>query len=129
MTIAGWFVFVFLSSVIAGLGIAIFLTAEKTGKISTIIVVILMIGGLFGGLRYYFTSTAAGQRKMIDQRSSLGSGLERTVRIYTANGDVIAEYFGQIDLEANDGGYIKFDLDGKRYIYYNCFVESIAEIE
>ena len=23
----------------------------------------------------------------------------------------------------------KVDLDGKRYIYYNCFVEAIAEIE
>lgn len=27
-----------------------------------------------------------------------------------------------------DGEYVKFDFDGKRYIYYNCFVESIADI-
>ncbi len=32
-----------------------------------------------------------------------------------------------IDIETNDGGYVKFDFDGKRYIYYNCFVETIAE--
>ena len=46
-----------------------------------------------------------------------------------ADGDVIAQYEGQIDIEANDGGYIKFDFEGKRYMYYNCFVESIADIE
>lgn len=24
--------------------------------------------------------------------------------------------------------YVLFDFDGKRYTYYNCFIESIAEI-
>ena len=33
-----------------------------------------------------------------------------------------------IDIEDNDGGYVIFDLDGKRYMYFNCYVESIAEI-
>lgn len=40
-----------------------------------------------------------------------------------------AKYKGKIDIEANQGGYIKFDYKGKRYIYYNCFVESIGELE
>lgn len=26
-----------------------------------------------------------------------------------------------------NGGYVKFDYDGKRYVYYNCFVETIAD--
>lgn len=65
---------------------------------------------------------------MIDQASNLGNGMERTVTVYTANGDVIAQYEGHIDIDANDGGYVKFDFEGKRYIYYNCFVESIAVI-
>lgn len=34
-----------------------------------------------------------------------------------------------IDIDTNDGGYVKFDFNGKRYIYYNCFVESIADID
>lgn len=33
------------------------------------------------------------------------------------------------DIATNDGGYVKFDFNGKRYIYYNCFVESIADID
>ena len=41
----------------------------------------------------------------------------------------LATYNGKIDIETNDGGYVKFDFNGKRYIYYNCFVESIADID
>ena len=67
-------------------------------------------------------------RALTDQKSELSNGLERTITIYTANGDKIAEYSGKIDIEGNDGGYVLFDYNGKRYTYYNCFVESIAEI-
>lgn len=68
-------------------------------------------------------------RLMTDIKSDISGGMQRTIKVYTANGDLIAEYEGKIDLSANDGGYVKFDYDGKRYIYYNCFVESIGEIE
>lgn len=40
----------------------------------------------------------------------------------------LATYEGKIDIDTNNGGYVKFDFNGKRYIYYNCFVESIADI-
>jgi hypothetical protein len=64
---------------------------------------------------------------MVDLKSDFG-GLDRIIRVYTATGEIIAEYEGKIDIATNDGGYVKFDHDGKRYIYYNCFVETIAEI-
>lgn len=54
---------------------------------------------------------------------------QRTITVYTDNWEVIAQYTGEIDIEGNDGGYVLFDYDGKRYTYYNCFVESVAEIE
>ena len=47
----------------------------------------------------------------------------------TADGKKLATYEGKIDIETNDGGYVKFDYKGKRYMYYNCFVESIADID
>lgn len=75
------------------------------------------------------TGCASWDRFMTDIKSEVGNGLQRTVTVYTANGDVIATYEGKIDIESADGGYVKFDLDGKRYIYYNCFFETIAEIE
>lgn len=68
------------------------------------------------------------QRQLVDIKSDFGNGLERTINVYTSDGEIIASYSGKIDIETNDGGYVKFDLDGKRYIYYNCFVETIADI-
>lgn len=68
-------------------------------------------------------------RAMTDIKSDIGGGLERTITVYTADGNVIASYQGKIDIASNEGGYVKFDFDGKRYIYYNCFVESIADID
>lgn len=71
---------------------------------------------------------ASCSRSCVDIQSDFNGGLDRTVTVYTANGDIIATYKGKIDLDSNEGGYVKFDFNGKRYIYYNCFVESIADI-
>ena len=73
------------------------------------------------------TGCASLDRFVTDIKSNVGDGLNRTITVYTANGDIIAEYEGKIDIEESEGGYVKFDLNGKRYIYYNCFVETIAD--
>lgn len=131
MTIIGWVVFGIIALAIGGVGITTaFLEFDKT--ISRIIVCAItaaIIVGILFGMLWLFANTAAGRRAMIDQKSNLENGLERVVTVYTADGQVIARYEGRIDLEANSGGYIKFDFEGKRYIYYNCFVESVAEID
>lgn len=33
--------------------------------------------------------------------------------IYTADGEIIAQYTGKIDIEGNDGGYVLFDYEGE----------------
>ena len=73
------------------------------------------------------TGCASMDRACTDIKSDMEGGLNRIINIYTANGDLLARYEGKIDLSSNDGGYVKFDFNGKRYIYYNCFVESIAD--
>lgn len=73
------------------------------------------------------TGCASLDRAFTDVKSEVGNGLNRTITVYTANGDVIAEYKGKIDIQESEGGYVKFDFNGKRYIYYNCFVETIAD--
>ena len=75
------------------------------------------------------TGCSSCSRAMVDIKSDIGGGLQREINVYTAEGELLAHYEGKIDIETNDGGYVKFDLDGKRYIYYNCFIETIAEIE
>lgn len=130
MTITGWVVFGFLSLIVVVIGICIFTCAEELwAKIVTVLAIIAVIAGMFFGMRWYFHNTASGQRQLLDQQSNLNNGIERTVTVYTADGEIIAQYTGKIDIEANDGGYVKFDFDGKRYIYYNCFVETVADIE
>lgn len=70
---------------------------------------------------------ASMDRLGTDVKSDLNGGLNRIINVYTADGKIIASYEGRIDIETNDGGYVKFDYDGKRYVYYNCFVETIAD--
>ena len=130
MTIAGWVVFILTSIFIAmgGFVFVIDLADTTAGRVLTILVCVLLIAAILAGLLWYFNNTASGQRQLVDQKSNLSNGIERTVTVYTANGEVIAQYEGLIDIDTNDGGYVKFDFEGKRYIYYNCFVETIANI-
>lgn len=129
MTIGGWIAFAFLAGcLIIGAICGAVLCENIAARITIPIVCVLATIGLLAGMLWYYGNTASGQRAMVDQQSDLGNGLNRTVRVYTANGDVIAEFEGKIDIEGNDGGYVLFDYQGKRYTYYNCFVESIAEI-
>ena len=129
MTIGGWVGFIFICLLIGGATIAVAAFNSDRAYVGMIaaVVAILMCIGAFCGFKWYYTSTASGIRALTDERSELRNGLERTITVYTANGDKIAEYKGKIDLEM-DQDYIKFDWNGRRYIYYNCFVETIAEI-
>ena len=130
MPIVGWIIFGIIAIGIGGFANMIATDAHKVEtKIVTVLVAAMILFALLCGMMWYYNNTASGQRQMIDQKSNFSGGLNRTVKVYTANGDIIAEYTGLIDIEANDGGYIKFDFEGKRYMYYNCFVESIANIE
>lgn len=80
-------------------------------------------------LIFVMTGCASWDRIVTDVKSDVAGGMERTITVYTADGSIMAEYNGKIDIESNEGGYVKFDFNGKRYIYYNCFVESIANID
>ena len=129
MTIDGWILFAFFAICFAGGGlIASFLYENLAIRIVSPIAGIVISVLILFGMLWYYENTASGQRALTDQKSELANGLERVVRVYTADGDIIAEYEGTIDIEGNDGGYVLFDYNGKRYTYYNCFVESIAEI-
>ena len=129
MTIAGWVVFATAAvCLILGAIVGAVLCENILARITIPIICVLATIGLLIGMLWYFGNTASGQRAITDQKSDLENGLERVIRVYTADGNIIAEYEGIIDIEGNDGGYVLFDYEGKRYIYYNCFVESIAEI-
>lgn len=129
MTIGGW------AAVIIGwlivIGSAVFVISFNYDKwwviVISVVLALAICVGIYAIGRWYFTTTASGIRALTDQRSELSNGIERTVTVYTGTGDVIAQYKGKIDIEMEED-YVKFDWEGKRYIYYNCFVETIADI-
>ena len=130
MTIDGWVLFTLFALIIGAFAVGAFMMFDNVAaKSISVIVGVILIFALLFGMFWYFNNTASGQRTMLDQKSNFNNGIERTVTVYTANGEVIAQYTGKIDIDTNDGGYVKFDFKGKRYIYYNCFIETIAEIE
>jgi Ni,Fe-hydrogenase I cytochrome b subunit len=130
MTITGWVLFASFAFIIGAFAVGDFMMFDSVAaKSISVIVGVILIFALLFGMFWYFDNTASGQRALLDQKSDFNNGIERTVTVYTANCEVIAQYTGKIDIDTNDGGYVKFYFEGKRYIYYNCFIETIAEIE
>nr|DAE25023.1 MAG TPA: protein of unknown function (DUF5052) [Myoviridae sp. ct78050] len=82
---------------------------------------------LSGAIVFSLVGCASLDRFGTDVKSDLSGGLNRVINVYTADGKLLRTFEGKIDLGTNDGGYVKFDYKGKRYVYYNCFVETIAE--
>lgn len=130
MTITGWIAYIFIVFIICCCAVKAYFCAEKPSvKAGIVVIAFLLAFGSYAAFNWYFTETASGRRAVVDETSNLNNGLERTINILNADGEVIRTYTGVIDIEGNDGGYVLFELNGKRYMYYNCYVESIADIK
>lgn len=129
MTIGAWIVYGFIVLAIAMAVVRISIDCSALARAICIAIGAVVAVGFLVGMLAIFAHTESGKRALIDERSELNGGIERTINVYTANGDILASYTGKIDIADADGGYVKFDYNGKRYIYYNCFVETIAELE
>ena len=84
-------------------------------------VVIIFIGIIF-------FNSASFKRSVVDFKSNVTGGLNREINVYTADGQLIKHFEGKIDIDSEHDGAVKFDYNGKRYIYYNCFVETIGDL-
>ena len=126
MTITAWILFALIAFGIA-FGVFIVGEAGDWSTAVTVIIAVVLIAAVFGGMWWYYHNTASGSRALIDQQADLRRGLDRVITVYTADGHEIARYEGKIDIES-ENSYVKFDFEGKRYIYYNCFVETIATL-
>ena len=98
---------------------------KKLTKILAVIIVILLVIIAVGA--FIFFSRSSTQRKLKDIESEYSGGLDRHINIYSMDGDKLAEYDGRIDIAERDSGVVKFQLKGKRYIYYNAIVEVIEK--
>lgn len=130
MPISGWVTFGVVVVLVGASGLMLSLIPDSDVHKGFIIAGTIMVCLIIlNCMQWYYKNTASGRRKAIDEKSNLSNGIERTVNVYTADGEIMATYKGKIDIQESDGGYVKFDYNGKRYIYYNCFVETIAEIK
>lgn len=110
--------------------LTMFLTCDSTRKAVCWMLAAIILTVLFlTSMSWCYNSVASTVCADVDMDAEKNNGIERTITVYTADGKVIAQYTGEIGIEWNDGGYVLFDYDGKRHTYYNCFVESVADIE
>ena len=91
-------------------------------KIFKIIASILLLASLFA-----FGACASYNRSLKSCNSNISGGFYRTVNVYSLDGKLLATYEGKIDIDDNANGSLMFDLDGKRYVYYNAIVEIIEK--
>lgn len=97
---------------------------KSSWKMIGTVAMVLMIGL---GIVACCMKSASFNRMVKDVKSDYSGGLDRTVTVYTADGEVLKTYEGKIDLESTEGGIVKFDLNGQRIMYYNCYVEVIEK--
>lgn len=75
MTIQGWVLFGILALFILSFGIFGAIIFEKiVWKVLGIVAAMLLIIGLFAGMRWYYQNTASGQRAMTDHWTTGSNG-------------------------------------------------------
>ena len=119
MTVVGWIIFIIISCFIFGCATTIAMFNDtKTGWIASIIVSIVITFILLFGMLWWFNNTEQGKRAFKTQESNFGDGIERVVRVYDVNGELIETYDGKFDITYDDDRVLFDDENGKRHIIY-----------
>lgn len=119
MTVLGWIIFMVIAVLVAGISILIGGTiGEYKGAIVGGVVAAVLIIFLLAGMRWYYNNTAQGQRAFKTQESNFKNGLQRTVKVFDVNGNIIYQYDGKIDIEYDECRILFDDEDGKRHVIY-----------
>lgn len=95
----------------------------KKGTIFSIFVTIVIIVGLV--FAFFAFGPQSCKREIKSIGSDWGGGLNRTLTVYSYNGDTIRTYKGKFDIR-DDGAdnQVFFDLDGKRIWIQGAIVIS-----
>jgi len=91
--------------------------------------VLLTIGGIIACIICILVcgaSCSSCDRMGKSIESNMSGGLDRTIKIYSYDGKLLSEHKGKFDVQDSENK-ILFDLDGKRYIYYNTVAEIIEK--
>ena len=128
MTVGFWVLFGLLA--LAGIGITImcFLSDEPIGGVITLLITVIVLGGLLWFGSWYYSNTASGARAVKDQQLDWSQGVERTIQVIESDGSVSYEYRGKVDIEMHDN-YIVFDENNKRVILYKSYTSTLVITE
>lgn len=135
MTISGWIGFVVLAAVIMSAGVAISrmindITTNKYHIFAPIAIAIGICILALLGMLFYYNRTEDGKRAYHTEESNLTGGLNRTVRVYDVEGELIVEYSGRFDIDHDENRILFDDENGNRHvIYYSVATVVIDETE
>ena len=90
-----------------------------------LVIGLTIIVGIFYLL--FTCNCASCDREMKTCSSDINNGMDRIINVYNYQGEKVATFEGFIDVQANKGGEVLFDYQGKRYVYYNFQVEVIEK--
>lgn len=131
MTIGAWvgFIVVALILIIVGLSAGVSIgDGEAVPAVVGTLCGVIASAIILGFMLWYFGNTEKGKRAMKTQDSNFNGGIERTVKVYDINGEIVAEYEGKFDVDHNQSRIIFDDENGKRHIiYYNMATVVIDE--
>lgn len=99
--------------------------------ITSLLVAILIIAGIWGISVWYYENTEGGKRALKSQESNLSGGITREVKVYDVEGDIIATYKGKFDIEYDNDRVLFDDEKGNRHIIYyptgNVIIDEVGE--
>lgn len=134
MVIFTWIIIVITIGV--AIGVTIFKANDnystKTSRTVTILITWLVCVAFCGLCLWALYGTESGKRAQKTLHSETSGGLQRTVKVYDMEGELIAEYSGKFDVaeSATEGiTKVKFDCDGKRHIIYGSTGTIIIDEE
>ena len=128
MTVGFWFLFGLLA--LAGVVLAVFcvISDAPVAGLITLLVTIIVLGGLFWFGSWYYSNTASGARAVKDQQVDWSQGVERIIQVVESDGSVSYEYRGKVDIEMHNN-YIVFDENNKRIILYKSYTSTLVITE
>lgn len=73
------------------------------------------------GIVWFCSTSESGKRALKEQQSDLNGGLQRTVTLYSYDGEKIKSWTGKFDVSSSETETY-FDIDGKRVIIHGGIV-------
>lgn len=116
MTIAGWFAFVVIASMIYIVAIVLAASFDHAW-IGAVIATFLTLA-VFAAFQFYYNHTARGMRAIKSEKSNLSGGINRSVEVYDATGNLLKTYRGKFDVDYDDNRIIFDDENNMRHVIY-----------